>query len=149
MSATEAILRGRNIVITFSVLDNFWLMKLGENLTTGHYALLFSMSATGSFICQVTEAWLDIPRPLITQSGATGVKDRTFSISGAMLTQTDELGHRGVKSYDRFLWFHVILTPTIQCDVPTPTFLDGETSIPGRAISTEGSHPKHWKGKKN
>ena len=48
-------------------------MKLAENLPPRHDALLFSIRITGSFICPVTQAQLDmIPRPLFAQSHIHG-----------------------------------------------------------------------------
>ena len=49
-------------------------MKPGGNRPPGDNPLLFSISGTGSFICPVAQAQLDIPRPLITQSQSTGGK---------------------------------------------------------------------------
>ena len=49
-------------------------MKLGGNRPPGDNPLLFAISGTGSFICPVALARLDIPRPLITQSRSTGGK---------------------------------------------------------------------------
>ena len=56
-----------------------WWMKLGGNRPPGYDALLFSISGTGSFICPVTQTWLDIPRPLFTQSWITGGKSKWSS----------------------------------------------------------------------
>ena len=49
-------------------------MKPGGNRPAGDNPLLFSISGTGSFICPVAQARLDIPGPLITQPRSTGGK---------------------------------------------------------------------------
>ena len=62
--------------------DDYLMNETRRKPTTSHDALLFAISGTGSFICRhtdtaghtkafdspVTQTWLDIPRPLITQS---------------------------------------------------------------------------------
>ena len=53
-------------------------MKLGGNRPPGDNPLLFSISGTGSFICPVAQTWLDIPRPLITQSPDTAGHTKAF-----------------------------------------------------------------------
>ena len=60
----------------------------GGNRPPGDNPLLFSISGTGSFICPVAQARLDIPRPLITQSRSTGGKTEMFSSCG---TRTDNI----------------------------------------------------------
>ena len=51
-------------------------MKRGGNRPPGDNPLLFSISGTGSYICPVAQARLDIPRSLITQSRSTGGKPK-------------------------------------------------------------------------
>ena len=69
-------------------------MKLRENLPPRHDALPFSISGTGSFVCPVAQIWLDIPRPLITQSHRHG-----WTYQGLYLpSHTDTAGH--TKAFD-------------------------------------------------
>ena len=56
------------------MIRSIWWMKRWGNLPPRHYALLFSISGTGSFICPVAQTRLDIPRPFFTQSWTTGGK---------------------------------------------------------------------------
>ena len=60
-------------------------MKLGGNLPPGHYALLFSISGTESFICPVAQTRLNIPRPLQgwIQEFLRGGGDRNFQTDNA------------------------------------------------------------------
>ena len=58
--------------------------KLGGNLPSGHDALLFSISDTGSFIYPVAQTWLDIPShgPLVGKSKCSGTRQiRTADLS--------------------------------------------------------------------
>ena len=75
-------LQGENIqsynLFSPLMMTTLW-MKPGGNRPLGDNPLLFSISCTGSFICPVVQARLDIPRPLITQSRSTGGKAEMFS----------------------------------------------------------------------
>ena len=76
-SESEAIFRARTynwITYNCSPVMITWWMKLGGNRPPGDNPLFFLISGMGSFICLVAETWLDIPKPLITQSRSTGGK---------------------------------------------------------------------------
>ena len=71
-------------------------MTIGGNLPPGYYALLFSISSTGSFICPGVQPRLDLPRPLITQSYGVFTPEQ----------DNDETNVEPVHSYDAFhTWF--------------------------------------------
>ena len=86
--ASEAIFRARvySHNLFSPVMMITWWVKLGGNRPLGDNPLLFSISGTGSFICQVAQTRLNIPKPQITQSRSTEGKAEVFSSASGTWT---------------------------------------------------------------
>ena len=62
----KAIFRARTCIQSYNLFSPVmmitWWMKLGGNLPSGHDALLFLISGTGSFLCSVAQRAAEHPR---------------------------------------------------------------------------------------